>query len=196
VNRISLGFVPLVALLGCASGPTVPREQTCADVRVPTITQLDGHRLALNGMAVREVSILSVDVYVGALYLEHGTRDAEEFVTSAQHKRLELHFVHDIGREAVVRFVRWGFSNNDEELRSRYESQADWIEQFFEDYVAGDVVAFDYRPGRGIRMSKNGIALGDWTGDEFAQVFFRVFVGPKPGNRTLREGLIGGICNP
>ena len=200
VDRSVTRFLPLVlvasVVTGCATGRTaVVTERTCGTVRVPVTTEVDGRRLALNGMAVREVALVQVDLYVGALYLEHRTRDVGTFLGSNQHKRLELHFVHDIGRDSVLRFLRWGFSGNPEELRSEYEAQADWIEQFFTDYVVGDVVAFDYRPGHGITMSKNGQTLGYFDGDEFAKLFFGVFVGPRASNRALREGLVGGVCN-
>jgi len=170
-------------------------ERSCGDVRVPVVAMVDGHRLSLNGMAVREVTVLDVDIYVAALYTARETRDVDAFLASTEPARLELHFVHDISRDAVVRFLRWGFSNNPEDVRSEYEAQADWVEQWFTDYRAGDVVGFDYHPGLGITMTKNGEELATFGGDGFKPVFFRVFVGPKRSNQVFRDGLVGGVCN-
>ncbi len=197
MNVRTLFALSLTLLFGCArEAPIRPMGgQVCRNVSMPTILELEGRALVLNGMAVREASIFQVDVYVGGLYLEQPTRDVGAFLESEQHKRLVLHFVHGVGRSDVVRAFRWGLRTNVGDEQSRFEQDIAQLEQMLVGVRNGDEVTFDYVPSRGITMLVNGHPRGRLENEAFARPFFMVFVGPHGTNNHLRDGLVGGICN-
>src|SRR3954469_4057527 len=73
-------------------------ERSCADVVLPSAIVLDGKKLCLNGMGVREATVFNVDVYVAGLYLEHRGGEGEAIARSAQPKVMRLRLVRDVDR--------------------------------------------------------------------------------------------------
>ena len=58
--------------------------------------------------------------------------------------------------------------------------------------LKGDVLAFTHDPAQGLIVSKNGSDLGTIEGSDFARGMLAVFLGPKPPNAGLKEGMLGG----
>ena len=47
--------------------------------------------------------------------------------------------------------------------------------------------AFTWLPGQGLQMKVDGNVRGVIPGEDFASVFFRIWLGPRPPNRGLRR---------
>jgi len=63
----------VVLLLALSTGPVL--AATLAGVELPGTETVDGTKLVLNGMGLREATVLRVKAYVGGLYLEKPSSD-------------------------------------------------------------------------------------------------------------------------
>ncbi len=162
-----------------------------AGVTMPDSIRVADKTLVLNGMGLREATIFNVDVYVAGLYLERKTASAQEILTSKQVKRLLLVFKRDLSRSDMVDAWRDGFKTNGGKalpsLRDRVKQLSSWMA----DVDKGQRMTFTYVPGSGIEVSVKGQRKGLIPGDDFAKVFFSIWLGPKPPNKGLRSGLLG-----
>jgi hypothetical protein len=77
-------------------GIGVAHSKECQGVTFPEQVQLDGNTLTLNGLGLRQATILKVDVYVAALYVAKVSSDAHALLGSNTPKELILHFVHNV----------------------------------------------------------------------------------------------------
>jgi hypothetical protein len=183
MTRIALATLPL-GLIAVAA----VHAATLAGVTLPDTVTVDGTTLVLNGMGLRQATVLRVKAYVGGLYLEQRTSDGATVINSPQVKRVTMKFLRDINRGQLA--SGWA----DELRKVASGSAGDRIAQFtslIPDVKNGDRMSFTWRPGKGIEVALNGKARGSVPGDDFARTLFTVWFGPKPGNENLKRGMLG-----
>lgn len=183
VAALVLGFVLVTA------APASARR--CAGVTAPDTVRVDGALLRLNGMGIREATVLQVDVYVAALYLEETGRDANAILGSDKRKQIVLRFVRDVDAEDIAEAFEEGFRRN---APRTPRAKIARLVSFVEDMREGQTMTLTYVPGRGTELRIQGRAKGTIDGAEFARSVYSLFIGPRPPNRGLRVGLLGGRC--
>ena len=164
------------------------RAASLAGVDMPDTVTVDGTTLVLNGMGLRQATILRVKAYVGGLYLEQRTSDANTVIDSRQTKRVTMKFLRDIDGGQLA--SGWA----DELRKLDTKPPEDRIAQFtalIPDVKKGDAMSFTWRPGKGIDAELNGKARGSIADDGFARALFTVWFGPKPGDENLKRGMLG-----
>ena len=57
--------------------------------------------------------------------------------------------------------------------------------------VTGDELTLTYTPGVGTTVARNGVDLGMVAGATFSSVLFSIWIGDKPIDDDLRDGLLG-----
>ena len=177
-------IAPLLALLALAPA----RARTLAGVELPDTVMVDGATLVLNGMGLRQATVLHVKAYVGGLYLERRTSDANTVIDSRQVKRVTMRFLRDIDRNRLA--SGWA----DELRKVGSKTPEDRMAQFsalIPDVKNGDTMSFTWRPGTGVDVSLNDQARGSIPGDDFARTLFTVWFGPEPGDEKLKRGMLG-----
>lgn len=175
-----LGVVPLSANPAQLGG-----------VFLPDVRQIAGVHLVLNGIAIRTYSLLRVHVYVAGLYLEKRNHDADAVLRSPQVKLLEVHFLHDVGQDAVRNAWRRGFAAN---CRPPCRLTPQDIETFLSRVPGvrdGDVGMFLFTRD-GLSVTFNGRLLGTTTNQYFAQQVLGTFLGPAPAAPDVKQSLMGG----
>jgi hypothetical protein len=183
MTQISMA-VSLLVLVVVAS----VHAATLAGVELPETVLVDGATLVLNGMGLRQATVLRVKAYVGGLYLEQRTSDANTVVDSHQVKRVTMRFLRDIDRNRLA--SGWA----DELRKVGNKTPEDRIAQFsalIPDVKNGDTMSFTWRPGTGVEVALNDKARGSVPGDEFARTLFTVWFGPTPGDENLKRGMLG-----
>ncbi|MDZ7748898.1 MAG: chalcone isomerase family protein [Halofilum sp. (in: g-proteobacteria)] len=154
-------------------------------------TARDGTALVLHGAGLREKFFF--DIYVGALYLPSGGQSVEAILERDRPARVEMHFVYDeVSREQLAEAWREGFRDNNP--AERREAVAGRLERFvalFPAAVEGDVLALEYVPGDGTRVSVNGEPRGTIAGRDFFRALLGVFLGPEPADRSMKAGMLG-----
>jgi hypothetical protein len=150
-----------------------------------------GERLVLRGAGVRRK--LFVKVYVAALYLSAENKEEESFVDSEGPKRVSMHFLYkEVGRDKLVKAWREGFSANLSEGEFRaVEERLEKFCRFFRTAYRGEEYQLDYLPRRGTTVRLKGRELGTITGGDFYRALLKVWLGPRPADKKLKESLLG-----
>jgi len=169
--------------------PTVWAE-TLAGITLEDEVMVADHSLKLNGMGLRKKAIFKI--YVGGLYLEHPTTDADNAASSKQVKQMVMYFLTNKAKKSKMD-SSWteGFENNS----ANYASIKDRVEVFkgfFGDMKDGDIVEMTLIPGSGTTVNINGVDKGTIEGDDFAEALVKVWVGEEPPTKDFKAGLLGG----
>ncbi len=56
----------------------------------------------------------------------------------------------------------------------------------------GDIIALDYLPASGTRITVNGAERGTIAGAEFNRALLRIWLGKHPVQDDLKKGMLGG----
>ena len=169
------------------------RAATCAGATLPDTAEVDGKKLVLNGLGLRQATMMKVSVYVGALYLENKSADGAAIASSDKPRKLVLHFVHAGSKDKIAAAWSEGFENNTKDTKPLAQRIAT-LNGYMADMSSGDEMAFTYRPGAGLEVAVKGKVMGVIPGADFAEGFFNIFLGAKPPNAELKSGLLGGTC--
>jgi len=162
-----------------------------AGVTMPDTIDVAGKHLHLNGLGLREATLLNVNVYVAGLYLERVSSNPQEIATSNQTKRLVLRFVRDVDRSDIVKAWNSGFKGNATVKLPAIQGLIDRLNTWMTDFDKGDTLVFTYVPGTGVEVQVNNSVKGTLKSDDFARSLFSIWVGPKPPNKGLKKGLLG-----
>ena len=179
----------VVALTIGISGAARAGEK--AGVTMPDTVQVAGKTLMLNGMGVREATFLNLDVYVAGLYLEQKSSDPSQILASPGAKRLVLHFVRDVSKGKITDAWSEGYKKNATVPREQLQPQIDRLNGMMRDFKKGDEMTFDFVPGVGVMVSVGGQVPTVLPGDDFARSTLAIWLGAKPPNGGLKNGLLG-----
>jgi len=187
------GLVALVGLVvALGAGPAHGKE--CAGVNVPDKAQVNGSSLTLNGLGLRQATMLRVKVYVAALYVPNTSTDPEAILGSNAPKRLVLHFVRNVDAADLRKAWDEGFENNAKDQLPALKPRIETLKGWMADMKSGEQMAFMHVPGTGVQVDVNGTTRGTIKGDDFARAFYSIWLGAKPPNAELKAGLLGGTC--
>jgi hypothetical protein len=175
-------FVLLLALVCVTSA----RAATLAGVEMPDTVKVDGKTLVLNGIGLREA--FWVKAYVGALYLEERTSDAQTVLDSSQLKQVAIKFLRNIDRSSLAS----GWAEQLQKIGGKtMEPSIAKFTSLIGDVKEGDTMSFTWRAGTGVEVSLSGEVRGSVAGDAFARTLFMLWFGPNPGDPNLKRGMLG-----
>ena len=107
---LAAGAVAVAAVL-LASAAALARD--LAGATLPDTLQAGGKTMKLNGLGLRQKAIFKV--YVGGLYLEAPSKDADAIIASDQPKAIRMHFLRDLTKAQLVEAFQEGFEANAKE---------------------------------------------------------------------------------
>jgi hypothetical protein len=183
-----LGSAILALSVATASG------KECHGVTFPDRTQVGATPLTLNGLGLRQATVLRVNVYVAALYLASPSADANAILGSTTPKSLVLHFVRDVDAGELQKAWEEGFANNAREQLPALQPRVEKLKGWMADVKSGEQLIFTHRRGAGVEVDVNKTVKGTVEGDDFARAFFSIWLGTRPPNAGLKAGLLGGPC--
>lgn len=183
--------VAVVTGLLCAG---VAQAKECKGVSFPDQVQVGGTTLALNGLGLRQATMLKVNVYVAGLYVPKTSNDANALVAPSVPKELVLQFVRDVGASDIGKGWSEGFEKNAKAELPALKDRIAMLNGWMADIKTGQKLIFVYTPGAGVQVDVNGAVKGTIKGDDFAQAFFSIWLGAEPPNPELKAGLLGGAC--
>ncbi len=156
------------------------------------IESASGETLVLNGIGLREK--FWVDVYVGSLYLPARSNDVAEILSRPGPWRVQLDFVYkEVSQDKLVDGWRESFARNQSpETLDKIDAQIQQFYRYFDRSVtAREQYAFDYIPGQGVLVTRNGNELGLIPGEEFKNALLEIWLGNKPADKKLKKGMLG-----
>jgi hypothetical protein len=162
-------------------------------VKIESHMHLANKDLVLNGAGLR--SVLFAKAYVAALYLPEKTENPSQVIAGGPRKMV-LHILRDIevGELASAMLKGMRKNNTPKDLADVTMQMASFGQVFGTIPMVrnGDTITFDYVPGVGSSAYVNKTRLGDvLPGDQFARVFFRIWLGEQPVQETLKRELLG-----
>lgn len=146
----------------------------------------------LNGLAMHQE--LGNEQFIGALYSETLTDDADTLINSKSAMRMELKIVNPAGM-MIRRFSRmWiegmAINNSNSVLTAQADNMVHFDSLFKGRLEANDHIVFAQTPGQGLRISVNGVQLGHIADDQFFPMLLRTWIGRVPLSSTYREELL------
>jgi hypothetical protein len=188
-RNLLFGLVSVVTVFGIG----VAHGKDCQGVTFPEQVQIDGSALTLNGLGLRQATILKVNVYVAALYVAKVSSDPHALLASNTPKELILHFVHNVGDDLKKAWEE-GFEHNAKEQLAVLKERIEMLKGWMTDMQSGQRLTFIHTPGAGLQVDVHGTVRGTIKGDDFATAFLSIWLGTHPPNPGLKSGLLGGAC--
>ncbi len=151
----------------------------------------DGSTLVLNGTGTRRKWF--VKVYAAALYLPSHSSDADTVIAMPGPKQINMVFIYkEVERKKLLATLDEGFKNNHtEEQLAILAEPLDQLKSFFKTVKKGDEVLLRYTDALGTEVLFNNELQGVIKGFDFQQAMFRVWLGEKPADKTLKKGMLG-----
>lgn len=145
---------------------------------------------ALNGGGMR-VKYWVLDLYVGALYLENKTDDAEKVVMADENMGIRIVINSSIvSRDLFIESLEEGFANSS--AGAWTDADVENFKKYLnDDLVKGDEIVLNYVAGDGVYLSKNGEERGKFNGLPFKQALFAIWFGDKPADEKLMDAMLG-----
>ena len=165
-----------------------------AGVRLDDKVSVGAQELVLNGAGLRTRAIFKV--YVGALYLAEKKSAPAEVLALKGAKRVSMTLLRDLSAEQISEALADGIRNNHtaaemEALKARVEELLTVI-KMIGDARTGSLIALDFVPESGTRLSLNGAAKGHAiAGEDFYRALLRVWLGERPADADLKKGMLG-----
>ena len=179
----------LPALFLCA-GLMRAEAATLDGVTFPDTRTVAGHRLVLNGTALRTYSILHVHIYVAALYLERPSSDAAQILDSDQAKLVQFVFSRNIDAADARKSWEEGLAAS---CRAPCRLQPQDVARFLDAVPAvhkGESGSLLFTRD-GMDVFTDGRFIGRITDPAFTRVVLATFIGPQSLLPDVRSGLLG-----
>ncbi len=183
-----------LAVAVLAAAPAAWADLTVAGVKYEDAAELAGSRLALNGAGIRTKVIFKV--YTAGLYLPKKAATPEEALAQAGPKRISLTMLREVDADEFgAAFTKGIEENNDAAALARLAPSIQRMNRIFAEHkklATGDTIAIDWVPGAGTQIRVKGVAQGDPIREpEFYTALLRIWLGPAPADRSLKEALLG-----
>lgn len=177
----------LVGSAGLALG-TAALAGELGGVTLPDTLKAGDKTLKLNGLGLRKKAVFTV--YVGGLYLESPSKDADAILTADRGKAIRMHFLRDLTKAQLVEAFQEGFDANAKDQASQ-KAAFDRMLGLVPDVKEGSTMTFTYLPGKGTTLSVESKELGVFEGKGFADAVFAIWLGRKPPSEDLKKGMLG-----
>jgi hypothetical protein len=150
-----------------------------------------GKSLLLNGMGLREKSVMGIyiKVYVGGLYLEKKSCDANELIASPQQKLLKMTFKRGVKGRDLKEAWADGFKANCGSVCDAEKTNLEKLQGMLPDVKEGDALDH-YFTAKGVELKKGDQSLGKIESAEFAKIMLSTWLGEKPVTQDLKKGLL------
>jgi hypothetical protein len=186
-GNLLLAVIIALASTGLAHG------KECKGVNFPDQVQVGGSTLSLNGLGLRQATMLKVNVYVGALYVVKTSSDASAILASNTPKEIVLQFVRNVDAADIAKGWNEAFEKNAKSELPALKDRIAMLNGWMSDMKSGERLTFAYTPDGGVQVDVNGKVRGAIKGEDFAKALFSIWLGDPP-NPELKSGMLGGAC--
>jgi hypothetical protein len=162
---------------------------TLAGVSLPDQATVGGKTVVLNGLGIRTATFLKVKVYVIGLYLESKSSNPQAIIASGENKRIAMHFVHDVSADKLRGGWTEGFEDNARDVAGINDEIAKFNASM-RDVNSGDSIVLDFA-GDKVDVLINDTRIDSVAGKAFQQAVLAIWLGPKPPNEALKQGILG-----
>lgn len=180
--------VRLVWRVGTVAGKEGP------GVHVPEQIQGQASPLVLNGLGLRQATMLKVNVSVAALSVAPPSTDANAILAANTPKHLVLPFVRDVDGADLTKAWDEGFAQNATVQVPALKERSAQCKSWMTTMKSGQRLTVTHKPGAGMEVDVHGTVQGTVTGEDFARALLAIWLGPTPPNPGVKAGVLGGPC--
>lgn len=160
----------------------------------PKQIQLEGAKLALNGLGTRYKAIFKV--YDMGLYTSAKAGTMQEAINATGPKKLQFIAHREISTSELGRLFYQGIKdNNSAELNLKHIVSAARLSEIASvrsKILPGESFSMEYVPGKGVTFFVMDKAQGSAIGDaEFFSMVLRIWLGNAPADYMLKDALLG-----
>lgn len=183
--RVITSFLLGMALLPAAQSIEVN------DVDVADNIQVSEQTLALNGVGIRSKFFLNI--YIGALYLNEKSSDADALIAADQPMTIRLYITSSlIDGEKMSEATLDGFVKSTGGNLGPIQKEVEMLIGAFRDAVHNnDIFDLQYVPGEGVSVKRNGEIKVVVPGLEFKKALFGIWLSDDPVQDDLKDGMLG-----
>ncbi len=177
----------MVLLMMLMTAPLVQAKEIGGVVLPDTLTA-GREKLILNGAGLRKKFFMKI--YAGALYLKDNSGDAPAIIRADAPMAIRMHFIYDgVSPDKLIEAWNEGFSavGNTAPLQERIDR---FNSYFTTEAKEGDIYDIIYTPGSGTRLYMKDRLMGTFPGLDFKQALFGIWLGEKPADDDLKEGML------
>jgi hypothetical protein len=183
--------VLLVALVLSFASPKAASARRAAGVTLPDSVDIDGKRLALNGMGVHEVTLFGVDVYVAGLYLERKMSNSMAVLSDHGTKHMIIRFKRDVDRSDLLERVRDELRPTLRRQRAGVRAELNRILGTLRAVRSGHTLTLTMKKTGWIEVRQNGGLRARSKNPALASYLLATWVGPRPLSSDLKRNLLG-----
>lgn len=184
----TLGFTAVLVMLTASMLQPVALARELEGATLADTVKAGEKTLKLNGLGLRKKAMFKV--YVGGLYLESPSKDANAILASDQAKAIRLYFLRDLTKAQLVEAFQEGFEANAKD-KAAQKAAFDKMLALIPDVKTGSTLTFTYLPGKGTTLQVADKDLGVFEGKGFADAVFSIWLGSKPPSADLKKGMLG-----
>lgn len=162
-----------------------------AGLSIPESLETGESALVLNGAGIRKRAVIKV--YVGALYLQSTSGDAESIISADEPMAIRLHFRSGlVDRNNVVSAIEKGFTRSTGKNTAPIQEKIDQLIDMIDPELGkNDVLLLVYDPATGITLSKNQEVAGRIEGLAFKRALFGIWLSDAPVQESLKAAMLG-----
>lgn len=179
-----------VLVLGSGSAQAARLEGQSFD----NTTALAGRTLRLNGVGLRGVAWIKA--FVAGLYLTAPSKDGNQILSMPGPKRLRLKIMLEAPSRELSKSLQSRASKEPDAVRQAMGARVKALSALIDglDKVRpGDVLDLDYLPDVGVQLRYNDQNVGlPVEGEDLYRVVLKIFVGDRPVDKRMKEGLLRG----
>ena len=194
MTSATIGARVLVGLLTLSITISVANAAAIAGVKLEDKIRVGSQEVVLNGAGVRTRAFFKV--YVGGLYLAEKKSVPAEVLALKGAKRVSMTLLRDLSAEQLSEALGDGVRNNHTEIEMEaLKPRVDELLAIIKTIgaaKAGNLIALDFLPESGTRLSLNGEAKGNAiAGEDFYRALLKIWLGDKPVDSDLKKGMLG-----
>lgn len=182
-------FLSVSLLISAAAHSRVIAETEFSELLPQTAEQPELH---LNGASIRSYYYL-VDTYVGLLYMENPSNNAEAIINDDGYKRIIYHVLMNrvSGRRiATAMYESLQLNVSSDEAVVLEDRLNQLVKMFDSKMKRGDEGYVDYLPGVGTRVVIKGEVKGILPGKDLYDALLKIWIGENPVSRHFKEEIL------
>lgn len=130
-------------------------------------------------------------LYDAALYLDE-TASADAVLTAETAFHLEFRYLREIDKSIILKSAdRMLEKNLSAEERAQIADRVERLNEKYQTVREGDRSSLTYQPEEGTTLRINGAPQITLPGQDFAELYFRIWLGPQPISAEMKSVLLG-----
>ena len=147
--------------------------------------------LQLNGAGIREKWFM--DIYAGGLYLKNKSSDANQIMNADEPMAIRMVVISGLmTQEKMVAALNEGFEKSTGGNIDAFRDKIDkYIAGHAGEIVADNVIEYQYVPGEGTSVFRNGEKRTTIEGLDFKKAVMGIWLCDEPAQESLKEKMLG-----